>query len=119
MKTDGISTDQAARAAGLSYRQLDYWIRNGVVDPEQPADGCGTARRFAPCQVRALRLGAELNRLGAPAYEIIRPAIATATGLTDAEWHGPVVITDAGAIRFDLEVAHGWLVDLDELAVVA
>lgn len=34
------------RRAGVTYRQLDYWIRTGLVSPTVRAQGSGTIRLF-------------------------------------------------------------------------
>lgn len=38
----------------LTYRQLDYWIRRGIVVIECDAKGSGSQRRFNDAEVRAL-----------------------------------------------------------------
>jgi len=38
----------ACRAAGITYRQLDYWARTGLVDPEvRGASGSGSQRLYS------------------------------------------------------------------------
>jgi len=38
----------ACQAAGISYRQLDYWARTGLVEPEiRVAEGSGTQRLYS------------------------------------------------------------------------
>lgn len=59
-----VSTAQAVLLAGCSYRQADYWTRIGLVEPTQPANGSGTARRWAEQDVRILHLvSAAMGRL--------------------------------------------------------
>lgn len=42
---------------GITYRQLDYWDRLGMVSPSgTPARGSGTARRYTLADVRVLFL---------------------------------------------------------------
>ncbi|MEY3364786.1 MAG: hypothetical protein RL332_586, partial [Actinomycetota bacterium] len=37
----------ACSAAGISYRQLDYWARTGLVEPSiRPAGGSGSTRLY-------------------------------------------------------------------------
>ncbi|HPZ50208.1 MAG TPA: transcriptional regulator, partial [Propionibacteriaceae bacterium] len=41
----GFRGPVACNAAGITYRQLDYWARTGLVVPEiRPATGSGTQR---------------------------------------------------------------------------
>lgn len=37
---------QVCAIAGCTYRQLDYWLRTGVVTPSVEADGSGSRRQF-------------------------------------------------------------------------
>jgi len=49
------TTREAAAAAGVTYRMLDYWLRVGVVRPQtEPQPGSGHPRRFTADEVQAL-----------------------------------------------------------------
>lgn len=50
-----ISSVDAARSAGISYRQLDYWSRQGFIAPLVPATGSGSRRAWGVDQVPVLR----------------------------------------------------------------
>lgn len=53
----GYSSTDAMRAVGISYRQIDYWARTGVVVPSVANPrGSGTARRYSPRDLDALRV---------------------------------------------------------------
>ena len=42
----GYRGPTACKAAGITYRQLDYWARTGLVEPTvRPAHGSGSQRR--------------------------------------------------------------------------
>ncbi len=44
----GFRGPVAHRIAGITYRQLDYWARTGLVEPElRQADGSGTQRLYS------------------------------------------------------------------------
>ncbi|MDR1293486.1 MAG: MerR family transcriptional regulator [Bifidobacteriaceae bacterium] len=44
----GFRGPTACRAAGITYRQLDYWARTGLVEPSiRPATGSGTQRLYS------------------------------------------------------------------------
>jgi DNA-binding transcriptional MerR regulator len=44
----GYRGPTACRAAGITYRQLDYWARTGLVEPSvRPATGSGTQRLYS------------------------------------------------------------------------
>ncbi|MFE6918918.1 MerR family transcriptional regulator, partial [Streptomyces rubiginosohelvolus] len=43
----GYRGPTACAAAGITYRQLDYWARTGLVEPSvRPAYGSGTQRLY-------------------------------------------------------------------------
>lgn len=58
-----VSASQAAALAGISYRQLDYWLRVGLLDSAVPGNGSGSRRRFDSRDVADARLAALLMRL--------------------------------------------------------
>ncbi len=54
---DGFRGPQAARIVGISYRQLDYWARTGLVTPSlASARGTGTRRLYSFQDLLVLRL---------------------------------------------------------------
>lgn len=64
---------------GVSYRQLDYWVRSGWLHPYEPHPGSGHEREWP---VRELRIAAEMGglvRLGlipAAAARVARAGLA-------------------------------------------
>lgn len=63
---DLLSSAQACEAAGISYRQLDYWIRRGVLGVDRTDElsrGSGTARRFTQAEVDRLQVLGRLSGL--------------------------------------------------------
>lgn len=50
------STREAVDLAGVSYRQADYWIRRGLVEPTVNPSGSGSRRRWSEDDVLALRV---------------------------------------------------------------
>ncbi len=49
-----MTSAQVCRAAHLTYRRLDYWVRVGMVTPEISAAGSGSARLFKPSVVEEI-----------------------------------------------------------------
>lgn len=49
-----LNSHEACRAAGITYRQLDYWTRHGYIVPYTEANGSGTRRRFDSMDVERL-----------------------------------------------------------------
>lgn len=62
----GMTTTEVARAAGVSYRQLDYWARTGALVPALVvASGSGSHRRYSTAQANVAAVLGRLSRLGA------------------------------------------------------
>ena len=45
---DLMTSPQVCRAAGITYRMLDYWVRAEFITPVIAAAGSGSARLFDP-----------------------------------------------------------------------
>lgn len=55
--TEGYGGPQACQLAGITYRQLDYWARTGLLTPSlQEAQGSGTQRLYSFTDVVQLRI---------------------------------------------------------------
>lgn len=50
------SSPEVCELAGVTFRQLDYWCRTGLVEPSIPAHGCGTRRRFSRRDVQLVAI---------------------------------------------------------------
>ena len=56
-ETTGYRGPTACKAAGITYRQLDYWARTGLVEPTvRPATGSGTQRLYGFRDILVLRV---------------------------------------------------------------
>jgi DNA-binding transcriptional MerR regulator len=68
MTTEGelLSTYEVVEGTDVTFRMLDYWIRNGVIVPDVEASGSGSRRRFTAEQAQMVwtlgRVQAALNR---------------------------------------------------------
>jgi DNA-binding transcriptional MerR regulator len=72
---DGFRGPQACAIVGISYRQLDYWARTGLVRPElKEAKGSGTQRLYSFTDLVQLRIIKSLLDAGV-ALPKIRKAI--------------------------------------------
>lgn len=69
------SAPDACRVAGISYRQLDYWCRSGVVVPAVPATGSGSQRGYTHDQIVDLAVVADLTAANRP-LEVARWLLA-------------------------------------------
>lgn len=97
---DTVSTTDAARRAGMTYRQLHYWIANKAVKPAFGTGGSGCPYRMTERQVKILIQLGHLNQLlgrldvGTPQIEFIRRVWDALE--EDGHWRytdGPLVIT--------------------------
>ena len=88
----------AMRAAGISYRQLDYWARTGLVVPSvRPAAGAGTQRLYSFRDIVVLKVVKSLLDAGV-SLQNIRKAIETlrAHGVNDLA--GLTLISDGTTV---------------------
>lgn len=46
-----ISTDVVAKESGATYRQLDYWVREGLISPVKQKGGIGYPRGWDRDQI--------------------------------------------------------------------
>ncbi len=61
----------ACKAAGITYRQLDYWARTGLVEPTiRPATGSGTQRLYSFRDVLVLKVVKRLLDSGVSLQQI-------------------------------------------------
>lgn len=62
----------ACAAAGITYRQLDYWARTGLVEPSiRPASGSGTQRLYSFRDILVLRIVKRLIDTGVSLANIL------------------------------------------------
>lgn len=86
----GFSGTRAAKVVGITYRQLDYWARTGLIKPSiQAAQGSGTQRRYSFTDIvqlkvvkRLLDAGMSLKKIRS-AMEILREQLASNNPLND------------------------------------
>jgi DNA-binding transcriptional MerR regulator len=72
----GYRGPTACAAAGITYRQLDYWARTGLVEPSvRPANGSGSQRLYGFRDVLVLRVVKRLLDTGISLQQI-RSAVA-------------------------------------------
>ena len=77
----------ACSAAGITYRQLDYWARTGLVEPGiRTASGSGTQRLYGFRDILVLKIVKRLLDAGV-SLQNIRTAVdhLRSRGVTDLE----------------------------------
>ncbi|MGI8534906.1 MAG: MerR family transcriptional regulator [Mycobacteriales bacterium] len=76
----GYRGPTACNVAGITYRQLDYWARTGLVEPTvREASGSGTQRLYSFRDILVLKLVKKLLDVGISLHNI-RTAIGTLRG---------------------------------------
>jgi DNA-binding transcriptional MerR regulator len=86
----GYRAPQVCKIVGITYRQLDYWARTGLLQPSiQSARGSGSQRLYSFSDVVQLRVvkrlldaGMSLNKIR-QAMEILGDQLHSPTPLTD------------------------------------
>ena len=90
---------QAAQRAGITYRQLDYWLRRGFLgESDSNTPGSGYVRDLTVTQVERLTQLAALVQAG------VRPEVAAAW-LDEAQDADGVKVIEHGPVRITLAVA--------------
>ncbi len=87
---DGYRAPQVCSLVGISYRQLDYWARTGLITPSvQKASGSGSQRLYSFADVvqlkvvkRLLDAGMSLKKIR-KAMDILSAELASESPLTD------------------------------------
>jgi DNA-binding transcriptional MerR regulator len=94
----GFKGATAARAAGISYRQLDYWARTGLVEPTvRGAQGSGSQRLYGFRDILVLKLVKRLLDTGISLQQI-RTAVdqLRAAGIRDLA--GTTLMSDGASV---------------------
>lgn len=113
---DTLGMAEVASLTGMTYRQLDYLVRSGIMTPAQTASGPGSRARWDVSQLPVLRMVAVLREHGAK-DETLRRAVVEAAGLGPEAWGARIVVTIDGRIMAPLASdANGWLLDFAQLA---
>lgn len=110
-----IRSSDLPRLVGISYRQLDYWTRQGVLIPAQDANGSGTQRLWSEDEARIARMLGALRQLGARLRVLARVADVM-RAWPENDWHGVVYIDATGHVS-RLSCALCWQLDLGALAL--
>lgn len=96
---DGINSQEAARIAGATFRQIDYWIRTGLACPHLRDMGSGTRRRYQAGDVEVLHALAQLSALGCRDDRMAAAADAVGSRRVASEGERLVVLLDGTTYR--------------------
>jgi DNA-binding transcriptional MerR regulator len=97
MDDQGYRVPDVCRIVGISYRQLDYWTRTGLVRPSvRDARGSGTQRLYSFRDLALLRIIKKLLDTGVSLQQV-RKAIGTLRALKEPEV-GTTIVSDGSRI---------------------
>lgn len=98
MEETGYRGPQTCKIVGITYRQLDYWTRTGLVEPTlQPAQGSGTQRLYSFSDLLQLKLIKSLIEAGA-SLQKVRSAIEYLREHVTDDWSQVTIVTDGGGV---------------------
>lgn len=98
MAEAGYRGPQTCKIVGITYRQLDYWTRTGLVTPTlQEAQGSGTQRLYSFNDLLQLKVIKGLSDTGA-SLQKIRQAIDYVRDHVDDDWSKVTIVTDGGGV---------------------
>lgn len=94
----GYRGPTACSAAGITYRQLDYWARTALVEPSiRPAHGSGTQRLYSFRDILVLKIVKRLLDTGV-GLQNIRVAVAHLRGRGVADLAGMTLMSDGASV---------------------
>jgi DNA-binding transcriptional MerR regulator len=98
METQGYRGPQTCKIVGITYRQLDYWTRTGLVSPTiQEAQGSGTQRLYSFNDLLQLKVIKGLTDAGA-SLQKVRSAIDYVRDHLDDDWSRVTIVTDGAGV---------------------
>ncbi|WP_194921970.1 MerR family transcriptional regulator [Catenulispora rubra] len=94
----GYRGPTACAAAGITYRQLDYWARTGLVEPSiRSATGSGSQRMYSFRDIIALKIVKRLLDTGV-SLQNIRIAVGYLRARGEADLAGVTLMSDGASV---------------------
>jgi len=94
----GYRGPTACSAAGITYRQLDYWARTGLVEPSiRSASGSGSQRLYSFRDIIALKVVKRLLDTGV-SLQNIRIAVGYLRARGEADLSGVTLMSDGASV---------------------
>ena len=98
MEERGYRGPQTCKIVNITYRQLDYWTRTGLVEPTiQAATGSGTQRLYSFNDLLQLKVVKSLTDAGA-SLQKVRQAIDYVRDHLDDDWSKVTIVTDGAGV---------------------
>jgi DNA-binding transcriptional MerR regulator len=94
----GYRAPQACKIVGITYRQLDYWTRTGLMIPSlKQASGSGTQRLYSFNDLLQLKVIKSLTDAGA-SLQKVRQAIDYVREDLGTDWTQLTIVTDGSGV---------------------
>ncbi|MFN2489015.1 MAG: MerR family transcriptional regulator [Actinomycetota bacterium] len=94
----GYRGPQACKIVGITYRQLDYWTRTGLMIPTlQQAAGSGTQRLYSFNDLLQLKVIKSLTDAGASLQKVRQSIDYVRRNLAD-DWSTLTIVTDGAGV---------------------
>lgn len=98
MDEQGYRGPHACKIVGITYRQLDYWTRTGLVTPSvHAATGSGSQRLYSFNDLLQLKVVKQLVDAGA-SLQKVRQAIDYVRTDLDDDWSRATIVTDGAGV---------------------
>src|SRR5918994_6874500 len=98
VENSGYRGPQTCKVVGITYRQLDYWTRTGLVTPSvQEATGSGSQRLYPFNDLLQLKVIKSLTDAGA-SLQKVRQAIDYVRDNLEADWSKVTIVTDGSGV---------------------
>ena len=98
MEESGYRGPQACKIVDITYRQLDYWTRTGLVNPSiQAAAGSGTQRLYSFNDLLQLKVIKSLTDAGA-SLQKVRQAIDYVRDHLADDWAAVTIVADGAGV---------------------
>lgn len=98
MAEQGYRGPQACKIVGVTYRQLDYWTRTGLVVPSlQAAKGSGTQRVYSFNDLLQLKVIKNLTEAGASLQKVRQAIDYVRDNLAD-DWSKVTIVADGSGV---------------------
>ncbi len=98
MGEQGYRGPQTCKIVGITYRQLDYWARTGLVSPTlQAAKGSGTQRLYSFNDLLQLKAIKNLTDAGA-SLQKVRQAIDYVQNHVADDWSKVTIVADEAGV---------------------
>jgi DNA-binding transcriptional MerR regulator len=98
MEERGYRGPQTCKIVGITYRQLDYWTRTGLILPSiQAATGSGSQRLYSFNDLLQLKVVKSLTDAGA-SLQKVRQAIEYVRNNLADDWAQVTIVADGGGV---------------------